>query len=198
MAFVLLLTSCAERYSTRKRIVSKSTKTQKNETTKQKSNLSKTYKIANKNTNSASEKIKIDSREKATISKSVNSQQRIVINQAMSYLGTPYKYGGTTPKGFDCSGFVGASFKPLDISLHRTSHEMANQGKNVELKDVQVGDLLFFVTRRNKRISHVGIVIETGNEIKFIHSSTSRGVIISSLNEGYWSKAYRKAKRVIM
>ena len=198
MAFVLLLTSCAERYSTRKRIVSKSTKTQKNEITKQKSNLSKTYKIANKNTNSASEKIKIDSREKATISKSVNSQQRIVINQAMSYLGTPYKYGGTTPKGFDCSGFVGASFKPLDISLHRSSHEMANQGKNVELKDVQVGDLLFFVTRRNKRISHVGIVIETGNEIKFIHSSTSRGVIISSLNEGYWSKAYRKAKRVIM
>lgn len=180
-----LFVSCAERYSTRKRGAVRNVS----------SPPAKNVKITTKN----SKKIQSKSPKKQveTIS-STNNQQYKVVNQAMSYLGTPYRHGGTTAKGFDCSGFVCASFKPLNIWLHRSSSEMANQGKSIDLKEIQIGDLLFFATGRSKQISHVGIVVETGDDIKFIHSSTSKGVIISSLNDNYWSKAYRKAKRVIM
>lgn len=206
LIFVILFTSCAERYSTRKRTVKME---EKQEVSKNKRNQvaevsHKKDKKVNKNHQEKTEKHITEKTNSASVKKenpsayTTNEQQQLVLDTALSYLGSPYKYGGTTRSGFDCSGFVSASFKPLEVSLHRSSHEMANQGKNVDLKNVQIGDLLFFVTGKNKRISHVGIVVETGNEIKFIHSSTSRGVIISSLSEGYWSKAYRKAKRILM
>lgn len=182
-----LLASCAERYSTRKKQVTFSVKTQPKTTQKT------GKKVVTKKEKTSSKKAST-----GVNTKNLDSQRKQLINTAMSYLGTPYKYGGTTRKGFDCSGFVNASFKPLNISLHRSSDEMANQGVSVQKKNLKVGDLLFFVTGKSSRISHVGIVVETGSEIKFIHSSTSKGVIISSLSENYWSKAYRKAKRVIM
>ncbi|GET48556.1 hypothetical protein RCZ02_13870 [Capnocytophaga felis] len=198
----IFFTSCAERYSTRKRTA----KMEKREDISKNKEVShvKLRKKTGKNHQEKAEKevvektTSVSTKKENTSVHTTSEQQQLVLDTALSYLGSPYKYGGTTRKGFDCSGFVSASFQPLDISLHRSSHEMANQGKNVDLKNVQIGDLLFFVTGKNKRISHVGIVVETGNEIKFIHSSTSRGVIISSLSEGYWSKAYRKAKRVLM
>ena len=206
LVFTILFTSCAERYSTRKRtarveggeVVSDS----KQVTSIAETSHSKNQKRIKKDEKQTVTDVEITKEEDAVARRTTkigitNDQQRIVMDEALSYLGSPYKYGGITRSGFDCSGFVSAAFKPLDISLHRSSHEMAHQGKNVDLKNVQIGDLLFFVTGRNKRISHVGIVIEIGSEIKFIHSSTSRGVIISSLSEGYWSKAYRKARRVM-
>lgn len=127
----------------------------------------------------------------------LTNKQKSVIDTALSYLGTPYRYGGTNRKGMDCSGLVGVSFQKANISLSRSANEMAKQGEEVKLKNAQIGDLIFFSTGKNNRISHVGIVVETGESIKFIHSSTSRGVIISSLNESYWKKAYRKIKRVM-
>ena len=131
--------------------------------------------------------------------KEATEQQKLLLDAAFSYLGTPYRYEGITRKGMDCSGFVSTAFKSIDIALSRSSQEMATQGKKVKLKNVKVGDLLFFKTLRNrKRISHVGMVVDVdGDEVKFIHASSKRGVVISSLSEAYYKKAFRLAKRVM-
>lgn len=121
-----------------------------------------------------------------------------VITTAMSYHGTRYKYGGTTKRGMDCSGLIYTSFETVDINLERTSAGMAQQGEKIRLKEVQKGDLLFFTTGRSRRINHVGLVVEVDSgEIKFIHSTTSRGVLVSSLREGYWNHAFDHARRII-
>ncbi|EZH71452.1 hypothetical protein ATO12_07590 [Aquimarina atlantica] len=121
-----------------------------------------------------------------------------IVSYAKTFGGTRYKFGGTTRKGMDCSGLVYTSFKKENIILPRTSKTMATQGKAISLKKVNVGDLLFFKTNKRKNvISHVGLVIETKGVIKFIHASTSRGVIISSLNEKYWNKCFAGARRVL-
>lgn len=122
-----------------------------------------------------------------------------IIRYAKSYQGTPYKFGGTTNKGMDCSGLVYTSFKTEDIYLPRISSDMARKGKAVKIQNVQLGDLLFFKTNRNRNtINHVGIVVEiNGKDIRFIHSSTSKGVIISSITESYWQRAFSEARRVL-
>lgn len=110
------------------------------------------------------------------------------------YLGVRYSYGGTTSSGFDCSGYVRQVFKEVGItSLDRTSSGMYGQGTAVKKDDLKSGDLVFFNTT-GKGISHVGIYIGSGN---FIHASTSKGVIKTSINDkAYWGKKYVGAKRV--
>ena len=122
-----------------------------------------------------------------------------IINTALEYSGVRYKYGGTSKDGLDCSGLMMISFGEHNYNLPRSSSQMAEEGKKVKLNEVAKGDLLFFCTgRRNRKINHVGLVVTTeGDEIKFIHSSTSRGVIVSSLREGYWNSAFVKATRVL-
>jgi cell wall-associated NlpC family hydrolase len=122
-----------------------------------------------------------------------------VINTALTFSGTKYKYGGTTKKGMDCSGLLYVAFGEHNVQLPRVSYNMAEKGKRVKINKVQKGDLLFFKTkRRAKKINHVGMVVAVeGDVIKFIHSSSSRGVIVSSLREGYWNKAFVKATRVL-
>lgn len=122
-----------------------------------------------------------------------------IINTALTFSGTRYKFGGTTKKGMDCSGLLYVSFAEHDVQLPRVSYHMADEGKKVKIKDVEKGDLLFFKTRkRAKRINHVGMVVAVeGDDIRFIHASTSRGVIVSSLREGYWNHAFVKATRVL-
>ena len=125
---------------------------------------------------------------KTSTSKSNKATVDKIIVHAKSFEGTRYKFGGTTKAGMDCSGLVYTSFKRENVILPRTSKTMATQGKPVSLKKVAVGDLLFFKTNKRKNvISHVGLVVETKGAIKFIHASTSRGVIVSSLNETYWN-----------
>ena len=120
-----------------------------------------------------------------------------VVQHAKKYKGVRYKYGGTTKKGMDCSGLVYTAFKEENITLPRTSGSMAKDGNWVDLKKVETGDLVFFATKKNSRsVNHVGIVVET-NPLKFIHSSTSKGVIISSLKERYWYHAFVQARRVL-
>jgi cell wall-associated NlpC family hydrolase len=99
----------------------------------------------------------------------------------------------------DCSGLVYVAFGEQDIALPRISYQMAEEGRPIKLKKVDKGDLLFFSTgKRSNRISHVGLVVAVdGDDIKFIHSTTSRGVIVSSLREGYWNHAFVKATRVL-
>ncbi|MEW7288978.1 C40 family peptidase [Aquimarina sp. 2304DJ70-9] len=133
-----------------------------------------------------------------TTSNSGNKKIKSIISYAKTFSGTKYKYGGTTKKGMDCSGLMYTSFKKENIILPRTSRTMATQGKPISLKKVGVGDLLFFKTNKRKNvISHVGLVVEVKGTIKFIHASTSRGVIISSLDEKYWNKAFTLARRVL-
>ncbi len=121
-----------------------------------------------------------------------------IINTALTFSGTRYKWGGTTKKGMDCSGLLYVSFSEHDVELPRVSRDMAEKGRKVKLKNIEKGDLIFFKTKRGRSINHVGMVVAIeGDEIKFIHASSSRGVIVSSLREGYWNSAFVKATRVL-
>lgn len=121
-----------------------------------------------------------------------------MINNAMEFIGVRYRGGGTTKAGMDCSGMVTAVFNIFDLKLPRSSHEMATVGEKIDEKDVKKGDLIFFNTNR-RGISHVGIVSEVtdDHEIKFIHSSTSQGVVVSSMNEAYYKKTFVQINRVL-
>ncbi|MFK7749813.1 MAG: C40 family peptidase [Kordia sp.] len=131
--------------------------------------------------------------------KSTSSKASAIIKTAMAYKGTRYKFGGTTRKGMDCSGLTYIAFGENKVQLPRVSYQQATKGKRVKLNAVQKGDLLFFQTNKNrKRINHVGLVVShKSGVIKFIHSSTSKGVIVSSLNERYWKNAFTEARRVL-
>ncbi len=122
-----------------------------------------------------------------------------IVDSALQFSGVRYKFGGTTRRGMDCSGLLYVAFGENDIKLPRVSYHMAEEGHRIRLQDVAKGDLLFFRTTKGaKRINHVGMVVAVeNNEIKFIHSSSSRGVIVSSLREGYWNSAFVRATRVL-
>ena len=122
-----------------------------------------------------------------------------IIDDAMRYEGTRYKYGGTTRSGMDCSGLVYVVFKENNIALPRVSRDMAKRGTKVVLKKAKEGDLLFFQTNKNRNvINHVGLVTSVkGDVITFIHSSTSRGVIVSTMDENYWKGAFVAVRRII-
>ncbi|WP_037373916.1 C40 family peptidase [Salinimicrobium xinjiangense] len=122
-----------------------------------------------------------------------------IIDHALQFLGTKYKYGGTSPEGMDCSGLVYTSFLQKEIELPRSSRDMALLGEELQLTQVKTGDLLFFKTdRRKKNINHVGLVVELDHDrILFIHSSTSRGVIISGMDENYWREHFVMARRIL-
>ena len=138
---------------------------------------------------------------KLEIAKIIKHNQTIdaLLEEAKTYLGTPYRYGGTTRKGIDCSAFVLSVFgAAAGISLPRVAASQAQEGENIDKQDLQKGDLIFF--SKGSRISHVGIVedVTEDGDIKFIHAATSKGVMISSLNDSsYWSSKYRYAKRII-
>lgn len=133
---------------------------------------------------------------------SVFEQAQIVreefVKEAKKYLGTPYKYAGTTPDGFDCSGFVSyVAEKSCNIKLPRRSQDIFNATSYVMNKNLEIGDLLFFKTTSGDNVSHVGIYI--GND-EFIHSASDgpqTGVIISSLSEKYYKRTYYQAGRFL-
>ncbi|NAY92128.1 NlpC/P60 family protein [Muricauda sp. JGD-17] len=128
-----------------------------------------------------------------------NAKAEAIISTAISFSGTRYKYGGTTTSGMDCSGLVYVSLKENDIVFPRASYMMAQEGQKIKVQQVEKGDLLFFKTSKGgKRINHVGLVVDVkGNDIQFIHATTSRGVLVSSLREGYWNHAFVKAMRIL-
>ncbi len=122
-----------------------------------------------------------------------------IVKYAKTFDGTRYKYGGTTKRGMDCSGLIYTSFKKHDVNVPRTTTSLKSTGSWIDLKDVNVGDLIFFATNKNSRnVNHVGIVtnVRTGN-VEFIHASSSKGVMVSSLAERYWYFAFVQARRVL-
>ena len=122
-----------------------------------------------------------------------------LVDYAKQFSGVKYKFGGTTRDGMDCSGLVFETFKAFDIILPRSSKDMAKRGEKITLKDTQEGDLLFFKTMSKRNdISHVGLVVTSENgDIKFIHSTTRAGVIVSKLSENYWDNAFVEARRIL-
>lgn len=123
-----------------------------------------------------------------------------VIQYAFSFMGDRYKRGGTSSKGFDCSGYTLTVYKKFNIKLPHTSAGQSHVGVEIPKKLISKGDLVFFRGRNSRRkgIGHVGIVISEKNEpIEFIHSSTSGGVRIDRLESDYYKKRFIKATRVL-
>ncbi len=120
-----------------------------------------------------------------------------ILDQAVRYKGVPYKYGGTDPSGFDCSGFVYYVYKKLGYQLPRTSKTLANSGKRKALSACKPGDIVLFGERG--KVGHVAIVYSNDSEgIKVIHSTSSKGVIISDIsNNTYWKKRSLFAQDVL-
>ncbi len=118
-----------------------------------------------------------------------------LLDVARGWIGTPYRYGGNDRKGIDCSGFTCAVFDiALGIKLPRSSREQAEFCKPLQRKALKAGDLVFFSARAGgERINHVAIYM---GDNAIIHATTSRGVIISDLDEDYWKTHYRCAGRV--
>lgn len=119
-----------------------------------------------------------------------------IVAYAKQYLGSKYVYGGTTPKGFDCSGFTQYVYKHFGYQISRTATTQSKDGRAVSKSELQPGDLVIFTPyNSNKGIGHVGIYI--GNN-QFIHASTSKtGVIISSLDTSMYQKRYVTARRIL-
>ena len=145
---------------------------------------------------SSSKGYKISVSKDHQISKTTNG----VIKSAQRFTGTRYKYGGDTKRGMDCSGLVYTSYKKLNITLARSSKNMFFEGKEIALGKVKQGDLLFFdIDKFEGKVNHVGMVtsIDEG-VIYFIHATTQQGVIITSIEESYWQKAFIGAKRILI
>ncbi|MEG5264308.1 C40 family peptidase [Pseudomonas sp. JDS28PS106] len=128
----------------------------------------------------------------------INAKQgNAVVKRALQAVGTPYRWGGTTPgKGLDCSGLVKYAFNDVrELDLPRTSNAMAQtQGQKVDRKDLKPGDLLFF-NIKSRRINHVAIYL--GND-RFVHAPRrGKKVTVDTLKKPYWNSHYKTAKRVL-
>ena len=127
------------------------------------------------------------------VSRGTNYISRRVVSESMNYLGVPYVFGGTTPSGFDCSGYVLYVFAHAGIYLPRTADAQYECGYPVSTGELVAGDLVFFSTYEPGP-SHVGIYLGDG---EFINASSSQGVSIASLYSSYWGSCYIGARRVM-
>ncbi len=123
-----------------------------------------------------------------------------IVTYAQNFIGTPYKWGGESTDGFDCSGFVLYVFKKFGFRLPHSSAAMGNLGTTKEKDCAETGDLILFKGTQSSSIGHVGIVYNNGgDDLIFIHSSSSRGggVKISKLSDGYYTQRFVKIVDVL-
>lgn len=124
-----------------------------------------------------------------------------IMEEAFALLGTRYRSGGKGPSAFDCSGFTGYVFGRLDISIGASSRDQYAKNTPVSRDDLQRGDLVFFSSPRSGRgVGHVGIVVDVdraGGTFSFIHASSRGGVKVSESTDGYYSRRYIGARRVM-
>ena len=132
-------------------------------------------------------------KEMPDITHSASHLANSIISLSMNYIGVPYIFGGTSPYGFDCSGYVQYVFAKAGISIPRTADVQYDFGTPISTTDLVSGDLVFFTTY-TYGASHVGIYLGDNN---FIHASSSRGVTIDSLGSSYWSSHYIGARRIL-
>jgi len=128
-----------------------------------------------------------------------NPKVDAIISFAKTFLGTPYRYGGTTPSGFDCSGFINYIFGNFGFSLVRTSYGLAELGETITLSEIRPGDLMFFKGSNvnSSSVGHVAMVIEVSPEaIKFIHSANGGVRIDNFKTSRYYIARYMKTKRL--
>lgn len=128
-------------------------------------------------------------------------ERAALVRYAEKQMGTPYRYGGITSKGFDCSGFVSYVYSKFGYKLARSSSAMMKTGKRVSEKEALPGDLIFFKGRdpNSKTAGHVGIVTEVrpSGEVLFIHAATSHGVRVDSHRQQYYRSRFLQIKRMI-
>ena len=122
-----------------------------------------------------------------------SSMVRRVIQASLRYQGSPYVFGGTTPNGFDCSGFTRYVFAQAGVYLPRAADEQYELGQYVSYSRLQAGDLVYFTTYTSGA-SHVGIYLGNG---QFISATSSRGVAIARMDSGYWGDRYIGARRIL-
>lgn len=133
---------------------------------------------------------------KPTSTASASKTAKKAISAARDYLGVPYRFGGMSRKGMDCSGLMVLAFRKAGIELPRTSSLQSKTGKRLKKSQVRAGDLLFFDSNLNGKINHVGLVTEVKkNDVVFIHATTSRGVVEDRMSNRYYQQRYKRAMR---
>lgn len=129
--------------------------------------------------------------------KNLSKIQKMIVDEAMDWMGTPYAYGNSDKgRGTDCSGMVLAVYRDVaGVMLPRNSAQQAEFSRSIRKKDVKTGDLVFFATGKNPdRVSHVGIMLDAD---RFIHASSTKGVVISSVSSPYYVRTFKKYGRII-
>jgi len=123
----------------------------------------------------------------------------VLVSKAKEFIGTPYKWGGSSKQGMDCSGLIYQSFKAIHLEVPRTTEGLMQLGRKISRSKLKTGDLVFFKTLKSKaKATHVGMITQNKkNETLFIHAGTSTGVTISKLQDGYWKKHFVFARRLL-
>ncbi|MFQ3577278.1 MAG: C40 family peptidase [Cytophagales bacterium] len=160
----------------------------------------KSSKTITQNQNNKSNNPKTQNQQKTNENTESSGQQvDKILTFAKAQIGVPYKFGGTDRNGYDCSGLTSQSYNSAGLKIPRTAGDQANQGKTVSINNLSKGDLVFFSNKKGgNNITHVGVVSQvSASSVKFIHASTSRGVVENELLTGYYRDLFVKAVRYV-